>query len=210
MKITCHETEHPWISIEDFYTQYELDFIWEELNFLSYSDRLESPEETNSARINNRITKKNKGVFLDDLYRERKYSNILTCTRKLLHSSNDDKFLEVLKNHPSWFYKNFRCIKDFTLLSYYENNDYYEAHRDTSNITALTWLFKEPKRFTGGDLIFPDTQEKIECKNNKVILFPGCATHQVTQINMEKQHQNNKLGRWCISQFLYSNPSVTE
>ena len=29
MKITCHEgVEHPWISIEDFYNQQELDFIW--------------------------------------------------------------------------------------------------------------------------------------------------------------------------------------
>ena len=99
--------------------------------------------------------------------------------------------------------------KDFTLISYYENNDYYKAHADTSDITALTWLFKEPKRFTGGDLIFPDTEERIECKNNKIILFPGCIRHQVTEINMEKQHQNQKLGRWCITQFLHSNPSNT-
>ena len=208
MKIICHETEHPWISIEDFYDQQELAFIWEELEFLSYPWKLLPPDDTNSAVEYGEILKQNNGVFLDTVYHNRRYSNILSANRKVRtctsNSIKEKGKLKILQNHDNWFFKRFRCYDDFTLLSYYENEDYYKPHEDSACITALTWLYKEPKRFTGGDLIFPDTNEVVECKNNKTILFPSSITHQVTEVKMDEKYRGKRLGRWCITQMLYS------
>lgn len=205
MKITCHEVEHPWISIEDFYDQKELDFIWEELNFVSYPWKMLTPDGTNSAKVDGIPIKKNLGLFLDNLYKDRIYSNVLTANRKLLmceQGRNKGK-LTILQNHNNWFFKYFRLVDEASLLSYYENEDHYKPHEDMASITALTWLYKEPKKFTGGDLVFPITNETIECKNNKMVIFPSCVTHQVTTVKMDKEYEGKRLGRWCISQFLH-------
>lgn len=206
MKITCHEgVEHPWISIEDFYNQQELDFIWEELNFVSYPWKMLSPDETISAIQDGEPLKKNSGLFLDDFYSDRTFSNILTANRKLLskEQGRDADRITILQKHNHWFFKYFRCLDEGTLLSYYENEDNYKPHDDSASITALTWLYKEPKRFTGGDFIFSNTNEIVECKNNKMVIFPSCVTHQVTTVKMDEEYKGKRLGRWCISQFLH-------
>ena len=39
---------------------------------------------------------------------------------------------------------------DTSIISYYEDNDYYEPHHDKFMWTSLTWFYREPKKFTGG------------------------------------------------------------
>ena len=90
---------------------------------------------------------------------------------------------------------------DFTQVGYYENNDEYGLHHDHSVVTSLTWLYKEPKKFTGGDLYIGDSEIKIECVNNRTLVFPSMIRHKVNTIHMEEEHLNQRLGRYCISQF---------
>ena len=52
------------------------------------------------------------------------------------------------------------------LFSLYLNGGEYEKHTDRSVSTALFWLNKEPKKFTGGDLILHDIDKKIDYVNN--------------------------------------------
>jgi hypothetical protein len=73
----------PFLEIENMYSEDELKLIWQELEFLNQSDKLEKPEETGSASVNGEILKKNTGLYLDDLYKTRNISNILTVNKNL-------------------------------------------------------------------------------------------------------------------------------
>ena len=89
-----------------------------------------------------------------------------------------------------------------TLLSYYENGDDYKKHKDASVVTILTYFFKEPKLFSGGDLILNDFGVTIEPENNMIVIIPGLYNHEVSQVVMEKDCCGKNLGRYCLSQFI--------
>lgn len=74
--------------------------------------------------------------------------------------------------------------KNTLMVNYYENDKYYKSHRDVSVITQLTWLYREPKMFDGGDLVLTDMEETVECVNNRTIFFPGHYKHEVTEVKM--------------------------
>ena len=193
--------EIPVIIIDDYYDESELKLIWEELNFFTYSHKLRGPEQTGGAFGDDMMGLKiNSGLFLDAVWmNDRKLSNILTVTQKLL--SND---MKLIKESPSWFFKLARDLRVTTLISYYEDGGYYAPHFDNAYATVLNWYFKEPKHFTGGNLkLHYDNEVKtIEIKNNRTIIFPSSVMHEVTPVSMEKQYENQKLGRYCITQFL--------
>ena len=88
------------------------------------------------------------------------------------------------------------------LLSYYENQDYYKRHYDTALITCLTWFHKDPKKFSGGDFKFSDYNISIECKSNRMIVFPSMIFHEVEKIEMKEEDCGNRYGRYCFSHFL--------
>lgn len=185
--------------INNLYNDEELRLIWEELEFLTYPHKLLGPNDTNSATENGVIQKNNLGIFLDDIWQNRNLSNILMMNRKIFENN-----MEVLRRSSSWFFQNFTCNTDTTLLSYYENNDYYKPHYDLAVVTVLTWFFREPKCFDGGDLILWDQDEKhvIEVMNNRTVVIPSFLIHEVTPISMKEQYQGQKLGRYCMTQFL--------
>ena len=203
MNIQYHDIGFPFIEIENVYDEHELNLIWEELDFLCYSNKLKGPEETASAfsldeNQNKVLTKQNKGLFLDALYTDRDISSILTVNRKLFKNLDN-----IFLNSPSWFYKNCVINDDFTLVSYYETEDYYNKHKDNCGISVLTWFYKEPKKFEGGDLLFPDFDGKINVRNNHAVIFPGMINHSVTKVIMNDEDLNKKYGRFCMTQFLH-------
>jgi Rps23 Pro-64 3,4-dihydroxylase Tpa1-like proline 4-hydroxylase len=92
------------------------------------------------------------------------------------------------------------------MVNYYENDKYYKSHKDVSVITQLTWIYREPKMFSGGDLILTDMGETIECKNNRTIFFPGHYYHEVMEVKMEDEWETeykdkNYYGRFSIANF---------
>jgi Rps23 Pro-64 3,4-dihydroxylase Tpa1-like proline 4-hydroxylase len=160
------------------------------------------PEETGTAHDldTGEVLKKNSALFLDGMYARREFSNILTLNRKL--------FLpEVSFNFQSMD----NCFKyihltngDSTLISYYEEKDFYKAHTDTSLLTYLYWCHKEPKKFEGGDLILSELDEGITYKNNRLVVFPSWRLHEVTPIKMiEEVEPYSGYGRYCITNFVY-------
>lgn len=76
-----------------------------------------------------------------------------------------------------------------TLLSSYGNNDGYGMHVDveldciTTCVLMLT-LGSKPG-FEGGDFQLGDKQ--IDFKNNRLIIFPSCRMHGVSNVNMIEQ-----------------------
>jgi Rps23 Pro-64 3,4-dihydroxylase Tpa1-like proline 4-hydroxylase len=89
---------------------------------------------------------------------------------------------------------------DSTLISYYDDGASYFNHADSNAITAVTWFFKSPKNFTGGDFIFTDFNELVELKNNRTVIFFGCYKHEVTEIKI-KDKSVPFSGRFTLSQF---------
>jgi hypothetical protein len=186
----------PYLKIKNFYTEEEEQLIWEELKFLTYKNKLEPPQKTGQI---NPMMKKNNGLFLDNVYTNREYSNILNVNRKTFSA-------KVMKAYSDLHFlcENINIINfDTTLVSYYENSGYYKSHSDIACITSLTWFFKEPKQFSGGDLIFSLFNEKIEIENNMFIMFPSVIKHEVTDISMDQSVPKFAgYGRYCISQFM--------
>ena len=226
MNINHFDCGFPYIIIDNLFTDSELDLIWEELNFLTYSYKLLQPRKGDAAVKDSHLSAYNNRIYLDELYGNnqaaykrhgslngfRDVSNILSIVPKIYA---DD--FKICKGHKSWFFRNLKSSLDYTCLSYYENGNYYLPHTDSSLLTTLIWLYREPKKFDGGDFSFPDYNNMIGVKNNRALLFPSMIKHGVDIVKMEEEYQNKKMGRYCITNFLhiqlellaYNSPIVT-
>ena len=198
MKINNYNEPFPYIVIDDYYERNELEYIWEELDFLSHPNKLKRATKRSGGASDNdgKLLKRNFHRYIDEIYVERELSNILTVNRKLFNNN-----YEILRQHPHWFFQNVVFDADYTQVGYYEDNDEYGEHYDCATVTCLTWLYREPKRFTGGDLFLGHEKMKIDCVNNRTLIFPSMIRHSVNKIQMEMEHQNIRLGRYAISQF---------
>ena len=180
----------------DFYDENEVPLIWQELLELCNPNVL-TDDATTSAEIDGKSIKTGHGIFLDHIYRNRLNSNILTLNRKVFRP---DVVQELISIDRSFTHiKN--ANKDFTLLNYYEENHEYGRHHDKSVFTALTLFWKEPKQFSGGDLILNGTEANL--KPNDCIIFPGYVVHEVTPLHFASDYEKWKgNGRFSIAQFL--------
>lgn len=183
--------------IDNFYSEEEYAKILDEMIFLSQPGKLKDPEDTGSA-VNHEgePLKSNKGCFVDHIYADRAFSDILRINRKLF---TEDVMSELSKSDNVFDYLRV-CNRDVSLMSYYENGDHYKPHRDIAVLTALTWFHKTPKRFKGGDLTF-EQKVTVECIPNRLVIFPSFIYHEVSEVQMEKQYQNGSNGRFTMTQF---------
>lgn len=196
MQVTLYKEPFEYITIDDTYTEEELKLIFLELDFWSISNNLMDPEHTASARWPDGTSKKkNKGLFLDDAYTDRNYSNILKLNRKIykIQTEQPSVILNFLRE------SNY----DGTLISYYENLDCYKAHKDSSIVTAVTYLYKQPKAFEGGNLVLTEYELVFEPWFNRTYIVFGSIEHEVTEISMKPEDCNKGLGRYCISNFIH-------
>ena len=67
--------------------------------------------------------------------------------------------------------------------------------------SCLIWFFQEPKKFKGGNLKFTQSFKTVECKNNRMVLFPSYYLHEVDKIIMKKKDMKKNLGRYCLTHF---------
>jgi Rps23 Pro-64 3,4-dihydroxylase Tpa1-like proline 4-hydroxylase len=91
-----------------------------------------------------------------------------------------------------------------TLLSYYSDGDYYNNHIDDSIFTAVVYLYKQPKKFSGGEIVLQSyiqgTAATIDCLHNRAIIFPSVTPHSVKPIKL--LNDSGSDGRFCISHFI--------
>ena len=87
------------------------------------------------------------------------------------------------------------------LVNYYEDEDYYQPHSDDATITAITFFYKTPKYFDGGDLILEE-KLNVECVSNRCVIFPSITLHAVSKIKLDQSQQLLNYGRFSITQFL--------
>lgn len=190
--------------IDDWFNEEQYEKVLEECLFLCRDEVLLPPDKSGSAtHEDGTLKKKNKAVFLDKVYTHSKISHIYTESCSILFNKD---FMDHCESIHPFFRHLRRSGDDSMLLSYYEESDYYEAHTDQASITTVCWVFQEPKAFKGGDLSLIDsnTQQKItiECKPNRIVIFPSITDHKVSQIEMDPKDLNKKLGRFTISHFI--------
>jgi len=203
MQPQTYQTPFPHVIIPNYFSEYELKRVWKELEFLTYEDKLRPPNQTGTASSpEGKILKKNAALFLDELYANRDISDILKFSRKIY----DAQDIRNLIASSSWQLRPWRDnISNFnTLVSYYENEDYYEPHYDYGYYTVLIHLYKEPRKFTGGELYLPEFNFTLENSSNRLFIFPSQLDHQVKPIKMLSQERYSGNGRYTITHFTHS------
>ena len=195
----------PAVVVDDWYTSEELNLIWKQLNFFTQKNMMERAEVSGSVARKpetNEAKGRNARIWLDNYFtQEGSMFNIISnsLTSKLTHDFNN------LVSSCSEQFTNFVTTNTNTnFVSYYENNDEYDYHFDTSMFSMLIWLYKTPKKFKGGEFSFKKENRKIELKNNRMILFPSYLEHKVTKLNMKNSGDNN--GRYTITHFFNYDP----
>ena len=191
-----YEKPFPHLIIKNFYNDEELKLIWEELNFYTRPGKF-----LDAKYFGGVIGKTNShALTLDSVYREeyRHLSNILTVNRKLFDTEVVKTFSEIddccsIALTSNW---------DITKVRYYHDNEYYDPHTDRDfQFLAFSYFYKEPKKFSGGEIYFPDYNYEYSCDNNSIIILPGWVQHGVKQVSITDSHYYDGYGRYCISSF---------
>ena len=185
----------PYLRKDNFYTNSELSLIMRELNYLTADNVILSDDILKSGAGSTEMTTK-KALWFTDLYREQHYSPTWRLADKIFQGATGELY------DLSPINRTMLDTNDYgILLSYYENDGFYKRHCDSCHYTALIWFCNPPQKFTGGDLIFHDSNEIVKFNNNTLIIFPSWADHEVTPVKLDAQYENKQMGRYCLSIF---------
>ena len=204
LDIDLFKDPFPHMIVKNFYNDSELKLIWEELDFYTKDGKLFEaaefggiPNKTNS-----------KAIWLDKVF-DRKYrnlSNILKVNRKLF----DSAILEAFSSTHDCCYIAKFCNYDVTKVRYYHDGDYYEPHTDkTVQFLGFSYFYREPKKFKGGELIFPKYDYTFSCDNNSLIMMPGWVEHGVSKVSIKDSDYFDGYGRYAVTSF-FSNTDKKE
>ena len=195
------------VVVDNWFTSNELNKIFKELDFLSLTKESSDNTKESSDKFEGPALDKNKKpklkgyrIYPYDIYSQKgcKYSPILKSINKFQNNDFHKKVEEAFKNTGTALYEQFIGTNySHTFINYYENNNFYKEHFDGLQFTALIFIFKEPKSFTGGDFYFTKINKKVECKNNRLVLFPSFYYHKTSDIK-SKLNKENK-GRYSIA-----------
>ncbi len=168
-----------------------------EIEQIIVNNLLEDASSSTSAISDLKRIKNNRGLFIDDYYNERRdESDILN-----VHQIVNTILLDELENKHQLFRYFSATNSHNTLLSVYTNSNSYFEHFDRSVITAITYLWNQPKKFTGGNLLFNEYDIQYEPELGDVVVFPGFVRHEVSEVQMNNDDPLH--GRYAISQFFH-------
>ena len=188
----------PHLIIKNFYNDDELELIWEELKFYTKPGKFFDAKDFGGV-----VDKTNShAIILDEIYKKnRKLSNILTVNRKLFTSETLNVFAEI---HDCCCIAN-QSNTDITKVRYYHNDEYYDPHTDKPfHFLAFSYFHKQPKKFSGGELIFPKYDYYYPCDDNSMIIFPGWVEHGVSKVKINDSEYYDGHGRYAITSFFGS------
>jgi len=223
MKIhLCNDNkEFPYLYVDEWYTPEEEKLIWKELDFYTnpFAMCRANDEKNKRAQLEREEGKKDKGSAIeawhfpvDNLsapitWNNREVSHILRL--KLLKM---DSIEDTIKKMGTLFEPFWETNYDLHYVSYYEDGDYYKAHRDgmsdddyTHKMTTITWFHRKPKAFTGGDFKLNDIDVTIESKHNRMLMFPNYYAHEVLPLAMNNKNYlvMGGEGRYSIINLYY-------
>ena len=195
IEVNITTTPFPHAIFRNFYDNHELGLIWEELNFYTRPNKLLDVEEYAGVVGSTNA----RAIILDDVYdSNRSISNILTVNRKIFN----EETLEIFSNISDCCSLARDCNWDVTKVRYYHHGEYYKPHIDKAMpFLAFSYFHKQPKRFTGGELVFPKYDYSFDCDNNSLIIFPGWVEHGVNEVSIQNSDYYDGYGRYAITSF---------
>lgn len=167
-----------------------------EIETIIQKNLLKSGQHTASAIDHSGQYKSNVGIFLDELYENRRHeSEILTIHNNIVNVMFNTHLL-----NRNIVFKYFNHTQSHhTLVSAYLDGGSYFTHTDESVLTSVTFLWNQPKKFSGGSLLFKDYDILFEPDLGDVVIFPGFCSHEVNEVTLA---ENNLLNaRYSVSQF---------
>lgn len=179
-----------YIVIDDVYSDLEVEVLKKEIKDLKWFSQ--NPEETGTANDDTGILKTGRGIFIDDHFANNRNASVILRLNRIIF---DERILKASEEFNYFFNHIRRCTQDGTLVNFYENGEVYKPHRDFAMITAVT--FFSIGDITGGDLSFDEFDEVVEFKENRMVIFPGCALHTAHEVHAEPGNY-----RVSIAQFL--------
>jgi len=192
----AHSEPFPHLIFHDFYNDEELSLIWEELDFYTKPGKLVNAKDYGGV-----ITHTNaKALWLDKVYGKefRNVSNILQVNRKIFDKDVLGAFAGI---HDCCSIAK-TCNHDSTKIRYYHDGDMYDPHIDsTVQFLGFSYFYREPKRFEGGELFFPDYDYTYSCDNNSLIMMPGWVRHGVKEIKIRDSDYFDGFGRYAVTSF---------
>jgi len=197
----------PFIVVDNWYTPNEEKAVWKELDYYSSmpKDQIDRAENTIVARDNkgNSLSKAFR-FYTNEYYTQKGFnkSTIFNC----MYKQRLPEFHQYIDQCMPYGRSFLSTTNDSTLISYYEQDDHYDAHHDTFSWTNCIWMVREPRLFDGGDFDFPETGHEIRLKNNRAIFFPCCYSHRVSPVKFHTQPKEIGYGRYTITHFYYSTP----
>ena len=196
IEATLNTDPFPHVIIDNFYNEEELKLIWQELDFYTHPNKLVPAKDYGGIVGSTNAL----ALQLDTLYMgHREVSNILKVNRKLF----DKEILNTISDVGGSFTIFKWCNDDITKVRYYHDGEYYEPHTDyTMHFLAFSYFFREPKKFKGGNLVFPKYDYEYECNNNSVIIMPGWVEHGVSEVSIEDSDYYDGWGRYAITSFI--------
>lgn len=189
----------PFVIIQDLYNEEEEASILKELDYLQTRKELWlDPEHSGTAKDQEKNPlKSNKCIWMNSIYKQDTASAILSNNLKIYKEGTAAN----LANKNPWFKYLIYNAEFTTLLSYYENEEHYKPHRDSSVLTTLTWFFQKPRAFEGGTMIL-ENETNIECASNTMLIIPSTALHEVTPVLLPEESRGKGLGRYTITTFV--------
>jgi len=183
------------IIIKDFLTKDEQDILWSEIkeNESKFSTGLYKKDGKDEVHAN---IKKNLGFEVSDVYPRILDSSIRSMFYyRIFQNPEIQKMVSTAKS-PIYNLLRF-TTSDRTKVSVYQNGDFYDWHQDSINQGLLTVLYmmnKEPKKFTGGDILlkWDGIEKSIPFENNTILIFPRDIPHKVKKIKMESDDFHDK------------------
>ena len=207
VKVVKDNPTFPFVVVDNWYTPNEEKAVWKELDYYSSvpKDTIHRAEDTIVARHTDGKAKSNAYRFyINEWYTEagRKRSAIQNC----MYKQRSIEFHNILKECQPYYRSFTSTNNDSSLISYYEENDHYDAHHDSFQWTNLIWFVREPKLFDGGDLDFPESGYEIKLKHNRAIFFPCCYSHRVSPVKFHTKPKDIGYGKYTITHFYFTMP----
>lgn len=188
--------EDPVVLLRNLYSQEELSAMMGEVESICRLNLMQSGSKTGSAVDNTGNVKVNFGVFLDAVFTPDKCVINNTVKSKMFQMA----LVDILAREHYLFRYMIHTNRKENLLSYYSTNGSYSEHRDGAVLTALLYLWKQPKQFKGGDLVFPETGYTYTPEFGDVIIFPSILLHAVTPVTLTSSESYS--GRFVVSTFM--------
>lgn len=186
--------KHPYLIFDNWFTKPELNKIWKQLNYFTDKDILPKTSFRNEL-----LSFDGNGNCLNDSYTMYFDTYFNSDTLQFNHLRNhiykvqNPTFHDILTNTSEVFNTFAHTNQSPVFACYYENDDRYRYHVNNGLFTMLIWLYKEPKKFKGGNLIFKKNEKIIDAKNNRMIIFPSYLEYKIDKIVMKNTKNNNGL-----------------